>query len=65
MNPRCLPFRTDKRTNNNHSYNKIYFVLLSIQTAGAAVEKYVSMAVTYYTKNVIKGSSITFKLTVT
>jgi len=39
VNLGCLPFPTDERTKNNHSYYKIYFVLLSIHTAVAAVEK--------------------------
>lgn len=39
VNLGCLPFPTDERTNNNHSYYKIYFVLLSVHTAIAVAEK--------------------------
>ena len=53
VNLGCLPFPTDERTNNNHSYYKIYFVLFSIYTAVAAIEKIRKYGGRCYMQNVI------------
>jgi hypothetical protein len=52
VNVGCLPFPTDKRTNNNRNYYKIYFVIFSIYTAVSAIENICNYGSRYYMQNV-------------
>jgi len=62
VNLGCLPFPTDERTNNSHIYYKIYLVIYQYIRQLLLLKRYVSMAVTYYLKNVIKEKSITIQI---